>query len=252
MSGRGGDPAWVVWLSLAGLIAVIAGGVFAAVYAARSGAMAGFDAAEADARPEAGKVGKTIQAKFPDEFAKLEKRLASLRDGGAELSEIRDDFASFAVDARTRHVEEAAQAPHEALAALRKAELDAFELLERVWPEECGYYVVTGAPGGGIADAASHRLETEAHNAFWEAAAAGRDRPAKREVAMVDREDMEAFEAALRTDGIAEADLPLINRPETMPADKQCEIGLRRLRALDQLPPDAADRIYASVMLGNI
>jgi hypothetical protein len=252
MSGRGGDPAWVVWLSLAALVTLIVGGVSTAIYVARSGMAAGFADAEAFANPETGKVGKTLQAKFPDEYARLEKRLQSLRDEGADVSEIRVEFATFAAEARVRHLEQAAQAPHESLVALRKAEIDALERLAEVGPTACAMYVTTGLPSGIDFDKQSQALETDAHAAFWSAAAAGRDRPAAREVDILSNQDAVALDEALRARGISEADLQQLNRLEDMSSDKQCEIGILRLRAIDGLPADTADRIHASLMLGNL
>jgi hypothetical protein len=249
MSARGGDPAWLVWLSLAGLAAVIVGGTVAAVRYmpeidwSKAAEDEGDRTIMADA--ETAEVAQAIREGFPDEYSVF-KQTTVFRDTEAyTVEEVREEAHKFTWRAVTRHGGELSQASHDKLAAFRTAEQRLLERLGTIDPVQCAEYVVRRTTTHPIEDAEARRLQTASSVAFWKAAAAGRDEPAMRETALLDDADAEMFVKALVEAGMARADVDRLDRIAEFPEVKQCDLGMKRMRALERMPAEAADHVYA-------
>jgi hypothetical protein len=255
MSARGGDPAWVVWLSLAGLAAVIVGGTVAAVryMPAIDWSKAAEDEtdrlilADADAAP----VARAMRDGFNEDYLVFKRTLAYKQRIEPEPSEIRDEIQHFTRQAFGQHGGELSQAPHDKLAAFRTAEQKLLERLGTIDPDRCAEYVVRRTTSYPIEDAEARKLQAASSAAFWTAAAAGRDKPAQRETVLLDDKDAELFVKALIEAGMPRADVDRLDRIGEFPEAKQCDLGMQRMRALERMPAEASDRVYAWMLTGS-
>jgi hypothetical protein len=113
----------------------------------------------------------------------------------------------------------------------------------------CGRYFMRGfAPGDTIGPEVGALL-SDVGVAQWRASAAGRDWPVERKLtANLSERDAAALIAAMRKQGMSDADLrifaspPLLARAEPW---RQCALGKWLVAAIGRLPPDQSDRVAA-------
>jgi hypothetical protein len=255
MSGRGGDPAWAVWLSVAGLLALIAAGVFVIV---RFPSLLPAPPTREERIEQqmlddqrTGVLARTIKEEFPEEFDRLKRTIADLERERATPGEIRAATAEFTTQAIGRHTGELARAPHDPLTTYRRAELRVLEYLEQESPDQCARLVVEGSTHLPPIDDEARLLQVDMQVGLWKAAAAGRDRPAKRELESTAGKDRAAFIEAMRAVGMRPDELAMLDRIDSVPYQDQCYLGVRAMQAVDSLPEAVGDRVYTRLLLGT-
>ncbi|MBO9711365.1 hypothetical protein [Sphingomonas sp.] len=210
-----GDPAWLFWLSFAGLLALLAGMVAAAPMLARM---------------------------MPQEQVQVPEPVPAPPVPEGEQIPLSTPFDRVVLT----------QAPHTELARYRDAEIALVERLQTASIPDCASYV-TERPSDPIFEDAEATKRLEALQAQYRIAiAAGHDHPAQRRFGAVDGPDATAFDEAMLAEGMSDRDLAFLNRIDGMPPARQCDLGLKRLRALRRLPEAVGDHVYASLLMGNI
>ena len=251
MGKRGEDPAWAVWASSIGLVCVLVGLVFAVPQIATLLPIPLSPEQLADKElledPESGVVVRTIKLTYPDEFANLKRLVTDLHRRGAGPGELRMSVRDFMESALARHRDEIAQAPHDALASYRQAELRLYERLKEYSPEMCA----DTRSGPLPADLETRDLMINASVLLWKAAAAGRDQPVGRIIGIHSDADRLAIRKAMLAVGLTEADFQDMPNLQTASAATQCRVGLLILHSIDKLPPEMGDRIYAQIVMEN-
>ncbi|MBO9711366.1 hypothetical protein [Sphingomonas sp.] len=258
MAARGEDPAWLFWLSLVGLLALIGGVIAAAPMIAKL--------APAPPSPEvrvekmlledgeSGDVYRTVKRTFPEDFSQIVMVAANALRQGTPEPMLAPVIRQALAQAEARHRAQLMQAPHDPLAAFRAAEIRLVQYFHEKDPELCARYVATGRVT--ITDRTD--LSTDALDdmriAAWEAYAAGRDKPAGRVIREPDMSVWRTIAKSMQSEGVSEAEVDalLSGRGFAMlPEMAQCQTGIEFFRAIQKLPPDRSDAVSAFLLSRN-
>lgn len=139
-----------------------------------------------------------------------------------------------------------AQAPSEMLEALRNSQLRTIEALASESQIHCANFVMVGLkpedrPSKTVMPSIGRTVAIQIR-----AAAAGERQPAGRSVELSEA-DLDAWFSAMVDEGMSTDDIEVLaqGRLDTAEPPKQCDLGLKLMRAAASLPPDQADRITA-------
>jgi hypothetical protein len=202
--------------------------------------------------PFAGRLFTTMKTTHPRELADFTQRMSKLMRGGSSLETIRREGYDFLKKSAESHVQAVAQAPRSELIEVRKTQRALLKALENHDVMLCAQFVMTGAVFVPNAQGEIRPLLMDANVAVWKAAAAGRDRPAKREIPKEWREsEAVPLIEAMRIAGMSDTDLQVFTSPYGMPsapAWQQCAIGVYLWEAVDSLPADTSDLVTAMMM----
>lgn len=252
MRARGEDPAWLVWLSLLGLVLLL-GGVFVSL--PRIAALLPKPEAP-DARierellssPEGGPLYRTIKRAYPEEFRKLVADAAA----HVEFGQLSDEGASVLeqdlLDAQRRHQKDLIQAPHADFAAYRAARIKFLTSLRALAPDLCARFERAGTIHSEEGSDGVHATVFDFNTATWASLAAGREHPTNRAVREPSNDDFRRIDAALVEAGFSRMQIDGFykgQQAELLSDADQCDIALDFHRAVDALPGDRADAYFA-------
>lgn len=168
-----------------------------------------------------GALSRTIKQRFPEEFEALKAAVvARARDGGGP-AEVQETAGAFVSAATRRHSAALVQAPAPALRVYLAAEIALVEQLAATSQERCAAYFAAPADEAGWYAPDLRLLYLRQNIALWQAAAAARDHPAGRTLAVA----------------------------EPNPNPISCEEGLTALKSAAALPAAEFERSYP-LMLG--
>lgn len=166
-----------------------------------------------------GALSRTIKRSFPEDFEALKAAvIARARDGGGP-AEVQETAGAFLSAATRRHSAGLIQAPAPALRAYLTAEIALVEQLAATSPERCAAYFNDRADEASWYAPDLRALYLRQNIALWEAAAAARDHPAGRTLAVVEpnpnplscRDGLAAFQStAAMPDAAFEQTYPLM------------------------------------------
>lgn len=194
---------------------------------------------------DGGEMFATLKRTYPQEFYALTKELAD-RSAQYQSSEAIGKAAkAFMLSAMSRHIGELAQAPHDALAAYRRAELGLLETLRTTGTDQCATYFRTGvidwpAPPPVVRDAMVN-FEIKS----WEGFAAGHNAPVRRTVGRPSSETSDSIGRSVLAAGFDRETYNNMVSGVRLLDNEQCGIGIAMLRAIDGLPADQADNFTA-------
>ena len=200
--------------------------------------------------PRTGLLFRTIKRTYPDEFDAIRDDVASRAKAGATESElkllVRDDL----MQAAQRHQQDILQAPHQQFAAYRRAEITIVEAIRSTNPQLCARYVMQGSLAVDEGQPFPKDQAIEFQRLSWEAEASGRDTPAHRVIAKPGPADVRALLAGMTANGLSQQQLHSFSATGAMQLatpDDQCRIGLAFLHAVNDLPGDHGDSVYAFI-----
>jgi hypothetical protein len=201
------------------------------------------------ADPNAAPILQAIREDYPEEHAKIREALSRSARQGNPPAVLQTQTYTLLRAAALAHIDELAQAPHDKLAAFNAAETRMLKKLEADDVVLCGRYFMRGFGPGDTIEPEVRALLSDLGVAQWRASAAGRDWPVERKrTAILSPRDASALVAAMRKQGMSDADLrifaspPLLARAEPW---RQCALGKWLVAAVGQLPPDQSDRVAA-------
>lgn len=200
--------------------------------------------------PAAGALFATIKRSFPDDFTQARRILMQQASAGASEAEMNDALLDFLIAAGRRNMVLAAQAPHAEFAAYRRGEIAVVDALARGDLSGCAEYVTKGAIRG-TGGAEVERATIECRRLSWEAAAAGRDTPAGRSISPPAPAELSEIGARMRAAGLTKAEVRAFFDEASLARAKpelQCRWGKAYLTAIDMLPGDRGNAIYAFLM----
>lgn len=202
--------------------------------------------------PLAGRLFTTIKQTHPKELGEFTKRMSVLMRAGSSAETVRQEAYQFLSKTTEGHVKAVAQAPHAELSELRRTQRALLKALEGHDVMLCARFVMTGSVFVPQAQGEIRPLLVDANVAVWKAAAAGRDRPAKRTIPKeLPEEEARLTVEALRTAGMSDADLQVFTSPygmQSAPAWQQCAIGVFLWEGVESLPADKADLVTAVIL----
>ncbi|MDF7775006.1 hypothetical protein P1X14_07100 [Sphingomonas sp. AOB5] len=202
--------------------------------------------------PFAGRLFATMKQTHPKDLAEFTRRMSKLMRDGSSLDHIRTESYEFLRKTGEGQVAQIVQAPHAELAEVRKTQKALLTELESHDVMLCARFAMTGSVFVNSAQNEIRPLLIDASIAAWKAAAAGRDRPAKRAIPKTwGQDDGAMLIEAMRKAGMSDVDLQVFASPygmQSAPAWRQCAIGVYLWTALDALPADKADMATAMII----
>jgi len=202
--------------------------------------------------PDTAAVYQAMKRTHPAEFAALTERIAALTRAGRSHDQIEAEIGRMMVTAEQKLLPDLMQAGPVAMAKYRHAEMDVIKALQAADPRLCADYVINGSlsiPRNMVAVTQSAVLAL--HLATWEAAADGRDHPARRKLTQPSNADWALIDKAMLADGVPRATLATFFNPKQavlMPAQTQCSTGLSFRMAIETLPAPRVDDFFAAMM----
>ena len=193
----------------------------------------------------AGPLFATIKQTYPQEFEALKNDVAKRGQSFEGNDTISDAIVADLAGAQDRHRPDMEQAPHDALADYRKAEIALMETLQSEDASLCADYVTRG---GFRTPAPSPTLQTQIldfQRQMWTTAAAGRDTPSGRKITKPGPEIAKAIARQMQGAGFDDQAIKDFLTGREAPAPLQCSLGLAFFRAIDALPSNQADEVDA-------
>jgi hypothetical protein len=243
-----------------GLNYAAAGGAVLLMFAARAFSN-GFDLPKGHVSPDqvaakmladndSGQLYGTLKQTYPDDFNTLVTQITNYQEAGESDAGIAASIRAFLAATVRRHNGDLAQAPSNELAAFRGAEIMVVNDLRSTDVRQCARYIAQGAIDSDTARALTQELQQRA----FEAASAGRDKPAGREVGQPAAATMRIVTRNMASQGVTPSQIAALLAPkpgqEMAPTD-QCLAGLAFLHAIDDLPDREADQLSAYRLSGT-
>ncbi len=197
---------------------------------------------------------QTIKRTYPDEFEALKKDISTHATAGASKTEMMTLVRGDVMQALKRHRRDMLQAPHPAFAAYRAAEIAFVDALHKTDTRLCANYVVQGSVEADFGQNFPRKQSLDFQQRTWEGYAAGRDTPAHRVIKKPALADVRTLQAAMATNGLSPQQIRSFftaGAIQRATMDDQCWIGLGFMRAMNDLPGDRADSIYAFIAEQN-
>jgi len=185
-----------------------------------------------------------IQQHYPEDFEALATQIANYARDGQTPAQLDVAARAFLAAAQQQHRAEFVQAPHDALADYRQAEIAVVGDLRSTDAHLCAEYL---NKGGITSDAGSGDLRVALQQRGWEADAAGRDTPAGRDLSRPAPATWRRVADTMVAHGITQAEVAAYFQPaagQPLDANRQCAAGLAFLNAVDDLPDREADQLY--------
>jgi hypothetical protein len=195
---------------------------------------------------EGGKLFATIKQTFPDEFDNLKRIVVKKAGDGASTEQIAETLADTVNTAELRHRLFVAQAPHDAFAVYRRAEIDLVAALAAQDVPNCARYTMDGKTGP-LNNGDLQEKVLAMRLALWATAAAGRDHPANRSFTAPARADLQSIASGMIGQGLTHEEADRLLTPQGLAsgdAQFKCKAGLAYDRALNDLEAVKADNIY--------
>ena len=193
---------------------------------------------------------QTIKRTYPDEFDTLKKDASAHATAGASKTEMMTLVRDDVMQALKRHRRDMLQAPHAAFAAYRTAEIAFVDALHKTDTRLCANYVAQGSVEVDSGQSFPRKESLDFQRRTWEGYAAGRDEPAHRVIRKPAPAEVRALQSAMAANGLSQQQMGSFFTAGAMQratTDDQCWIGLGFMRAINDLPGDRADAIYAYV-----
>lgn len=186
----------------------------------------------------------TIQQHYPEDFETLATQIANYARDGRAPAQLDTAASAFLAAAQQHHRADFVQAPHDALAVYRDAEIAVVGDLRSTDVQLCSDYLTKGAI---TSDAGSSDLRVELQQRGWEADAAGRDTPVGRDLSRPAPATWRRVADAMIAHGVTRAQVEAYFQPagaRPVDANQQCTAGLAFLNAVNDLPDREADQLY--------
>jgi hypothetical protein len=193
---------------------------------------------------------QTIKRTYPDEFEALKKDISARATAGASKTEMATIVRGDVMQALKRHRRDMLQAPHPAFAAYRTAEIAFVDALHKTDTRLCATYAMQGSIEADLDQNFPKKQARDFQQRTWEGYAAGRDNPAHRVIRKPAPAEVRALQSAMAANGLSQQQIRNFFTTGAMrraTTDDQCWIGLGFLRAMNDLPGDRADSIYAYI-----
>lgn len=200
--------------------------------------------------PQGQQVFQAMQRTYPQEFTELSRMVATRVSAGSDDRTLGRSVATFLIDARRRHKADLLQAPHEALAEYRRAEIAMVEALRDAGTDLCARYAVAGRVdivGKGVPLSVTTNLQ----RAAWEASAAGREQPANRGIQQPSVGTFRTVSSGMRARGLSAAEVTTYLDPPRFaaaPDALKCRAHLAFLETVHELPGTDGDTLYAYLL----
>jgi hypothetical protein len=196
----------------------------------------------------------SMKTNFPDDYAQLKAETVKKLEAGASGEELRNYSFTFMRTFMGNHKPDIASAPSTSLEKVRNAQIAVGEAFRRQSPEMCGHFVMTGL-------SQSDRPTAEATHALgilvvaqMDAASAGVTHPISRNASKMSDADGVALVTKMQRNGLSDKLLNIFaseNGLASAAPATQCDIGMRMLNAVAELPKDQADRISAYLITNS-
>jgi hypothetical protein len=199
---------------------------------------------------EGGALLRELRQLFPDDYAAMRSRLATLSASGTKSAEARSKAAEETRAFLRQNLHHTIKAPREYLIAIGQANADFMTSVKMDSLEACAEYGTKGAIDSQKLSSRSMNLLSLLGAAQVRAAYEGMRSPVQHEEEFSDA-DSETFYASLKQQNISDNTLAALSSEkglEQLPIDEQCSVGSAMLNGVPNLPSDVAVKLVISLL----
>lgn len=199
------------------------------------------------ANAETGPIYRTLKRTYPQDYDALVRDVIRHVKAGDTNAQIDEAILTDMMQSARRQRHDVIQAPVDRFAGYRHAEIKVLETLHTADPALCATYVMTGSVRSHTLRAVQGPLIAY-RIAALEAGAAGRDHPANRTVAAPAVADVQQLGRQMAANGTRESTVKAFldgTGLAQLAPQEQCLAGMSFYKAIDRMPGDKANQIYA-------
>lgn len=186
-----------------------------------------------------------IAANFPDEWPGLRAQMVADAQSGLSVREVTERAFVRARAFMQTLAPATAAASSTTLVQAVKGEAAFITQLQKDNVQDCADFAMSGLKPTATLTPAGLALLSPAVQARMKATREGLDNPIARPAASDD--DWQAVMTRMQANGLSQAGLAAFQAPAAAPVADQCEGGVQLYRAVSELPPEQAARVYAQM-----